>query len=70
MLRQAEYGMVRERLVDMRAEVERERLGARVREARKERERTEGAAVFSEGLIPRRRSALGRGAAFAAGLFR
>jgi hypothetical protein len=70
MFHQAEYGLVRERLVDMRAEVERERLGARLRKARKEREETEGATVFSEGLIPRRRSVLGRSAAFAAALFR
>jgi hypothetical protein len=65
-----DFGLGRERLVDMRAEVERDRLGVRLRKARKEREETEGASVFSEGLIPRRKSVLARSAAFAAALFR
>jgi hypothetical protein len=68
MLYQAEFGLGREqRVADIRTELERNRLEARLRSARREEEAKAGA--FYAEIAPRR-NVIARGASFAMALFR
>ena len=62
-----DYGLGRERRIQMRKEVEHERRQARLRSARREEE-AKGGASYAE--IAPRRNLIARGAAFATALFR
>jgi hypothetical protein len=67
MLYQAEFGLGREqRVADIRAELERNRLEARLRSARRE----EDARVLFEGIGSGGRHLIARGTALAVALFR
>jgi hypothetical protein len=62
-----DYGLGRERRIQMRKEVEHDRLQARLRSARREEE-AKGGAFYAE--IAPRRNVIARGASFAMALFR
>ena len=63
-----DYGLGRERRIQMRTEVEHDRLQARLRSARREEEAKEAGAFYAE--IAPRRNVIARGATFAMALFR
>ena len=70
MLYEAEFGLGRgQRVADMRTEVERNRLEARLRSVRREEEAKAGV-LFEEEIGSGSRRLIARGAAFAVPLFR